>query len=346
VLNQTHQNLEVLVIDDGSTDGTEEVVLDYAGRDARVKLLQQQHLGLSAARNLGVEQAGGEFIALIDADDIWLPRTIEKLLRALSFCGNDYGVSYAWSFDIDEDDRATGAAHAYTLNGYVYPILLCHNFLANASCVLIRSACLKEAGPFKRVLFNERLVQGCEDWELFMRLALRHKFKAVPEFLVGYRKRVGSMSKSCDKMAASQELMLSAIKEVAPVPDFAARLSRSSFYIHLAHQCADDGQPLASLRWLRRSLEAEWITPLLRIEFYTLCLRILMQLTAASAGQTVRQGHSGDRKPDRFRMARRQAAVYCLHVVLNLVFPRRSTGSQGAKAHLSSVNSAVEATTI
>jgi glycosyltransferase involved in cell wall biosynthesis len=74
VLSQTYQNIEVLVVDDGSTDTTAEIVKSFVQKDSRVSLLQQSNAGVAAARNLAIEKSKGEYIAPIDADDIWYPQ--------------------------------------------------------------------------------------------------------------------------------------------------------------------------------------------------------------------------------------------------------------------------------
>lgn len=81
VLSQTYQNIEILVVDDGSTDTTPEIVKDFATKDSRVNLLQQSNAGVAVARNLAYLHSKGEYIAPIDADDIWYPQNLENKLN-------------------------------------------------------------------------------------------------------------------------------------------------------------------------------------------------------------------------------------------------------------------------
>jgi len=275
VLSQTYRNIEVFVIDDGSTDETFQIASEYQQRDSRVKALRQKNEGAAAARNLGISHARGEFIAPIDADDIWLPNNLQKQMARMLACDASVGVVYSWSFDIGADDLPLGSFHAYEIEGDVYTTLLCHNFLGNASATLVRASCLKEVGLYTRDFWHDG-VQGCEDWELYLRIAAKFQFKVVPEFLIGYRKSPQSMSQSCDAMAASHAALLSCAERSAPVPKPARALSTSSFYIHLAHQCAHSGRGRESLTWLGRALRSEWLTPLLRIEVYLLCARVVL----------------------------------------------------------------------
>jgi glycosyltransferase involved in cell wall biosynthesis len=95
VLAQTYKNIEALVIDDGSTDKTHEIVELVAQLDPRVILLKQQNAGVAAVRNLGIEKSHGEYIAPIDADDIWYPQKLGKQVKCMLKGGSSVGLFYA-----------------------------------------------------------------------------------------------------------------------------------------------------------------------------------------------------------------------------------------------------------
>src|SRR5947209_4924853 len=103
VLAQTYENIEVIVVDDGSRDLTAAIVKNAARRDRRVKLLRQQNLGVAMARNLAIARSSGEYIAPLDADDIWYPSKIEKQVRSLETGGRKAGASYCWCVSINEN---------------------------------------------------------------------------------------------------------------------------------------------------------------------------------------------------------------------------------------------------
>lgn len=278
VLAQTYRNIEVLVIDDGSQDDTAAIVSRYKQQDDRVKLLYQVNAGVAAARNLAIQSARGEFIAPIDADDIWNPDAIAKLVLRFQQSRSDVGVVYTWSLDIDGQEQLTGGFHAAAIAGNVYKTMICHNFLGNASSTLIRRSCLDQVGGYDSQLRAQQ-AQGCEDWDLYLRLAARYPFAVVPEFLVGYRKQANGMSGDYHQMARSQQLMLETAQQNHPeIPGFLYRLSRSSFYLYLAHQCHSHGHAANTVFWLWQALKIDPITPLGRPGFYQLLVKSLLRL--------------------------------------------------------------------
>ena len=283
VLAQTYRTIEVIVIDDGSSDRTAEIVRAIAQTDERVMLLQQLNSGVAAARNLGIRKAQGEFIAPIDADDIWYPENIEKQLQCLLDAEPSVGLVYAWSVDIDQEDRLTGEFRASTIEGNVYKTLICHNFLGNSSASLIRRDCLEKVGGYNCQL-QEANAQGCEDWDLYLRIAEQYQFRAVPEFLTGYRKGSSSMSGDYERMAKSHTLMLQGVHLKHPeIPTALYRLSCSSFYMYLARQSSLHGNHRSTLVWLHEALKADWITPIWRYGFYTLSVKSRFGLLIQSA---------------------------------------------------------------
>ena len=275
VVAQTYRHLEILVVDDGSSDRTQSIVQAMALKDPRIKPFKQINAGVAAARNTGIEKARGEYIAPIDADDLWHPEALEKLL--ILFCQGDpqIGVVYAWSIDIDEHDLSTGGFHAAYISGDVYKTLICHNFLGNASSTLIRKDCLTQIGGYD-TRFQDQNARGCEDWDLYLRLAEQYKFGVVPEFLVGYRKNSSSMSGDFCQMARSQQIMLQTIEENHPkLPNYLYRLSRSSFYLYLAQQSNCWYSPEDTLFWLRQAITVDPVILLCRPGFYLLLIKNL-----------------------------------------------------------------------
>lgn len=189
VLNQTHRALEVIVVDDGSADRTAEVVSAVIERDPRVRLIQTENVGVSAARNLAIANSRGEFIAPIDADDIWRE---DKLTRQLAvMCGSapNVGVVYCWSAGIDEHNRIVLPTwNNSTAAGNVLRDIVVSGIAGNGSTPLIRRKYIEAVGGYDADLVL------CEDWKFYTALAGVCEFAVVPEYLTGYRLHLESAS--------------------------------------------------------------------------------------------------------------------------------------------------------
>jgi len=318
---QTDSALEILVVDDGSTDDTAERVARAAEQDGRLRLIRQPNAGVAAARNRGLEEARGDFIAFVDADDVWYPRAIERLRQRLQAAGEDCGLAYAWCVTLDESGRLEGDFRAALIQGHVSSTLVCHNFIGCASATLIRRDCLDEIGGFD-CRFRARGAQGCEDWDLYLRLAAKYTFAAVPEFLIGYRKHAQSMSTDWDAMVRSHEEMLAAIRSRGEVlPRGFERFSRSSFCLYLSRESARAGRRRDSRRLLWQALTASPGWTLLRVSLSpaTFALSLGGRLTATAlpppggSGTSARQLRIEDISRRRLRIAARLAWQYLFH---------------------------------
>lgn len=268
VLAQTYPKFELLVVDDGCQDGTAAIVRQYMQRDNRIQLLQQPNAGVAAARNLGIDRSRGELIAPLDADDIWFPENIEKQVKQILSADKKVGLIYSWSIDIDEYDQPTGDARKSHIEGNVLTTLLIHDFIANASCVLIRKSCLDRVGSYD-VTLRERHGQGGEDWDIYLRISERYDFQVVPKLLVGYRKVSGSMSTDSSQMARSRHLIWQKLYQEYPkIPPLIKQLSNSSFYLHLANQNYQECKNKAAIEWAIKALQASPVTTLLSPSLY------------------------------------------------------------------------------
>ncbi len=213
--SQLHENLEIIVVDDGSTDDTLAIAREHATRDARIQTLSQQNAGLASARNAGWRQARSDLIAFLDADDLWAPTKIQLQLEALDAGGSRVGLVYCGSVRID----AAGVVQSYfpleKAQGDVLEELFSRNFIGNGSVAMLTREALTYAGGFDSGL-REAGAQGCEDYLLQCRVAERFHFATVPEHLVGYRFMPGNMSSDRPRMLRSWMLVVEEMRRRQP----------------------------------------------------------------------------------------------------------------------------------
>ena len=273
LVTQTYPNLEIIVVDDGSCDATVPLVQEMARRHPQIRVIQQRNSGVAAARNSGIEISRGIFIAPVDADDIWFPEAAERLADCLLQSDQGVGVAYGWSVTIDEVGLLDGGFRCSMIEGDVFYTLLCHNFLGNASSTMIRRTCLERYGGYDGQ-FRAQGAEGCEDWELYLRLAEHCQFCVVPEFLIGYRRPRGSMSSDVSSIARSHAYLLQKIGQRHPeIPKVMYRLSSSSLYLYLAQECHRQRLPHQSYRWMRQALAQLHLLNLLRPGWYALAAK-------------------------------------------------------------------------
>ena len=245
---QTHQNLEILIVDDGSQDETGQVARNAAARDDRVRVIAQSNQGVAAARNAAIAQARGAFIAPLDADDVWHRRKLELQLDALRRSPGAK-CAYCWQFEIDEEDRVGRVPiEGPRWEGWVLPVLVLENFVGSASTPLISRSALVEIGGYDETL-RARNAQGCEDWKVSLLLAERFPFAAVPLSLTGYRQVRQSMSTNTDTMLRSFDIVLGEIRNRHPeLPPELFRWSRSKLANWLAYRAWHAGDLTATAR--------------------------------------------------------------------------------------------------
>jgi glycosyltransferase involved in cell wall biosynthesis len=209
VLQQTFPHLEVIVVDDGSSDDSLRQILSI--KDERLTCIRQPNRGLAGARNTGLLFARGLYVGFLDSDDIWFPKKAEQHLAVME---NDpqLGLTFSHSAYLDQSGCLTGQ---FLISRCIRPVtrdLIRRNHVGNGSTPILRLACLEVAGGF------DETMQNCEEWELWVRVAARTNFgiQLIPEVLTGYRIRQGSLSVSYDHFIANGNLAVERFRDYVP----------------------------------------------------------------------------------------------------------------------------------
>jgi len=183
ILNQTYKNFELIIVDDGSTDNTEEVIRKF--KDSRIKYIKTDNWGGPARpRNTGIKKAKGEYIAFCDDDDIWLPKKLEKQIRVFQI-SNETAMLYTRFKTIEGDvisNRIFPENGKYK-SGNIFKSLYLRNFIA-CSSVMVKRSVLDQVGFFNT---DPNLI-AVEDADLWLRIALKHIIKCTDDLpLLLYR---------------------------------------------------------------------------------------------------------------------------------------------------------------
>ena len=185
ILLQTWKNLEIIVVDDGSKDNTEQVMAQYANNPS-VIYIKNENQGQPKAKNCGINKTRGEFIAFCDADDLWEPNKLE--IQMPLFSTPKIGIVYSEVSNIDENNqRYLKEPNEKRYIGHVTNQLLLENFIPFGTSV-IRRACIENNG-----IFDEEFRMGI-DWDLWLRYSLNWDFAYTPARTYIYREWSGQMS--------------------------------------------------------------------------------------------------------------------------------------------------------
>lgn len=240
-LAQTHRSLEVLVVDDGSTDQSSEVLRRYEGR---LRVIRQARGGVAAARNRGAQESRGELLAFLDADDRWLPQKLQRQLERLRH-DPALGLVHCGARLID----AAGHRLAEVMEGVAGRVVEDLLFFRRAGVVTGGSGMLLSRQVFEEAGGFDTRLSTSADWDFFFRVGLRRPFGFVAEPLVQMRVHERNMRSN---IPAMEHDMLLAFEKAFQNADPALRRVRRACYgnLHLilAGSFFQAGQPLPCLR--------------------------------------------------------------------------------------------------
>lgn len=182
VLKQTYSNFEIIVIDDGSTDNTKKIIEKFINSH-KIRYIYQTNSGQSAARNKGIEESNGEYIAFLDADDYWKKEKLKKQIEVLK--NKNIGICYTNVEFIDDKTEEIipvfrNRKHKKMRRGIIYKYLIFYNFIPFAG-IMVRKECLEKIGGF------DKNIKMGDDWDILLRLSVHYEFDYINEKLLKYR---------------------------------------------------------------------------------------------------------------------------------------------------------------
>ncbi len=306
VLAQTYQNFEVLIIDDESPDRSIEICQQF--EDSRLKIIRQKNRGLAGARNTGIRNAQGEYLAFLDSDDLWLP---EKLARHLQHLESNpqLGVSFCRSEFINDQGESLGIFQMPKLTDITPSHLLCRNPVGNGSAPVIRKEvfadiCFQDNlhGEVENFYFDEHFRQS-EDIECWLRIVAETNWhlEGLPEALTLYRVNGEGLSANLFKQFDSWEQMVIKHRDRSPqllakwenparayqlryLARRAVRLKDAKMAVKLSHDAMKTHWQiiLSEPNKTVMTLFAAYLLKLLPTSFYQSCENLAVKLTGLS----------------------------------------------------------------
>ncbi|PWK56865.1 glycosyltransferase involved in cell wall biosynthesis [Silicimonas algicola] len=274
---QTHPDIEIILVDDGSTDDTFGHAETHAKADPRVRIIRQANAGVAAARNRGIAEASSDWFAALDADDLWHPETVTRFLAAADAALRQPVMVYTWSRRIDADDRLLADLGRPDYAGDVLTRLLTVNFIRNASATMMDRATVQRIGGYDEG-FQKAGAQGAEDIDLYLRLARIGPVVVAPGYHVGYRETRGTMSRDADRMRNSVDMALEKLEREDPsLPPKLLQLARANYDLYAAGLSLSAGFPGGFARYTGRALRKALLSStahLAAFGLYTLFARL------------------------------------------------------------------------
>lgn len=265
VFSQTYKNFEIIIIDDGTPDNSVKICQQF--NDSRIKIIHQRNRGLPGARNTGIRHAQGDYLAFLDADDIWLPEKLEKHVEHLNNSPT-VGISFCYSAFINEQGNSTGICQKPRKLYDITPsYVLCRNPVGNGSAAVIRREVFEDIkfqdnlyGTIEDFYFDERL-RRAEDIECWLRISIRTHWRheGIPEVLTYYRITSSGLSANALTQLRALEEVVEMTRSYAP--DIIARCEKAAKAYHLRYtvrRLVSLGDGLTAAKLFNQVLANHW----------------------------------------------------------------------------------------
>jgi glycosyltransferase involved in cell wall biosynthesis len=251
VMAQTFEDWRILLVDDGSTDNTAEVVVPFVERlGPKLRYIRQQNSGVSAARNHAIRNSSAEFLAMLDADDVWLPNRLFESLKCFEKrpqAGLSYGLISRITPAGEIIDTFGGNDSRYA-DGHIAPHIYMRRVDLPCATVMLRKSCIDEVGMFDETL------EATEDRDLWLRIAFRYEVAVTSNVVAYYRTSPDSLTTDPERMLKAQMRFIEKHYGAPGCGVWARRTVLSNIYRQRAETFANRDQRVAAVGSAARAL--------------------------------------------------------------------------------------------
>lgn len=246
VIEQTYEDFELIVIDDASTDGTDEVIALF--NDPRIRHVRhEENRGGGAARNTGINLAQGEYVAFLDSDDEWMKAKLDKQLSVFQKADESVGVVYCGCHYVKAGKKRKGQVQC--ADGWIYERELFRDSVLNTSTWLVKRECFAKAGPFDESL------PARQDYDLTIRLSKCYKYLYLDAPLViVYEEQESRITENVDERIRGSLMVLDKVmEEISHRGPFFRRRVMSSHFYQISRYCHEQGEYTMAKRFALES---------------------------------------------------------------------------------------------
>lgn len=205
ILTQTYQDFEIIVVDDGSTDNTGEII--RSKQNDKIRYFYQENKGAPSARNKGIKESIGKYIAFLDADDEWFPNKLEKQIDKFQKASVRVGLVYSGLIYIWKENEDKVIKIVPTLRGNIFDSFLKVSVLGSPT-PLIKKCCFQKAG-----LFDERL-PSCQDWDMWLRISKYYEVDFVSDILAKHHIHKNQITEKIELKIQGRKMMIKKYHDV------------------------------------------------------------------------------------------------------------------------------------